>query len=35
VPDVETAYLTVLVITFVAIAAMCAYILLKLFAGQR
>jgi hypothetical protein len=32
---VETAYLTILVITFLAIAAMCGYVLRRLFAGQR
>jgi hypothetical protein len=31
----EAAYLVILVITFVAIAAMSLYILSKLFAGQR
>jgi hypothetical protein len=32
---VETAYLAILVITFMAIAAGSAYVLVKLFAGQR
>jgi hypothetical protein len=32
---VEAAYLVILVITFVGIAAMSLYILAKLFAGQR
>jgi len=32
---VETAYLVILVLTFVAIAAVSVYVLLKLFAGQR
>jgi hypothetical protein len=31
----ETAYLAVLVATFVAIGAVSVYILVKLFAGQR
>jgi hypothetical protein len=32
---VEAAYLVILIATFVGIAAMSVYILLKLFAGQR
>jgi hypothetical protein len=32
---VEATYLTLLVVTFLAIGAMSIYILLKLFAGQR
>jgi len=32
---VETAYLVVLIVVFVAITAMALYILAKLFAGQR
>jgi hypothetical protein len=31
----EAAYLAVLVLTFLAIAAVSAFILVKLFAGQR
>jgi len=32
---VEAVYLVILIATFVAITAMAAFILLKLFAGQR
>jgi hypothetical protein len=32
---VETAYLVLLILTFVAIAAVSALVLVKLFAGQR
>jgi len=32
---VETAYLVILVVTFVGIAASALYVLAKLFAGQR
>jgi hypothetical protein len=32
---VEATYLVLLIATFVGIAAMAAYIVLKLFAGQR
>jgi hypothetical protein len=32
---VETAYLVILVVTFIAIGAVSLYILAKLFAGQR
>jgi hypothetical protein len=32
---VETAYLAMLVIAFVAIAALCGYLVVKLFAGER
>jgi hypothetical protein len=31
----ETTYLVILIVTFLAIAAMSVYILAKLFAGQR
>jgi hypothetical protein len=34
-PNVEAAYLTILVITFLAIAATSAYFLRRLFAGRR